>query len=103
VGRVDLAGLADPVGQAAVSGSIDLSTEEMLRTPIKGRPTDLAVGRSNSPHAAVRIGPLWEIEPVGREEAESPLARRVERGLALVAELAPGHPRAQLQVVVGTA
>ena len=44
-----------------------------------------------------------ELEPVGPEEVKSPLGRRVERRLALVAELAPGHPPAQLQVVAGTA
>jgi hypothetical protein len=105
-GLGDLAGLADlgdPGDLAAVSGSTDQSTGGMLPTQIKERPTDLAVGRNNSPHAELLIGPLPEVEPVGPEEVESPLARRVERRLALVAELAPGHPRAQLPVVVGTA
>ena len=44
-----------------------------------------------------------ELEPVDLEEVKSPLDRRVERRLALVAELAPSHPRAQLPVVAGTA
>jgi hypothetical protein len=80
----------------------------MLPTQIKGRPTDLAVGRNNSPHAELLIGPLpelvpaVELGPVVQEEVESPLARRVERRLALVAELALDHPRARLPVVAGT-
>ena len=114
-GLVDLAALGelvdlgDPGDLAAVSGSTDQSTEGMLPTQIKGRPTDLAVGRNNSPHAELLIGPLpelvpaVELEPVVQAEAvESPLARRVERRLALVAELAPDHPRARLPVVAGT-
>jgi len=75
---------------------------------IKGRPTDLAVERNNSPHAELLIGPLPVLEPVGPEEVKSPLVRRVEqslvrrveRRLALVAELAPDQPRARLPVVV---
>ena len=69
----------------------------------------MAVGRNNSPHAELLIGPLpklvpaVELEPVGLEEVKSPLDRRVERRLALGAELAPSHPPAQLQVVAGTA
>jgi hypothetical protein len=108
----DLASLADLAGSADLaeledlanlSGSTDQSTEGMLPTQIKGRPTDLAVGRNNSPHAELLIGPLPELELVDPEEVKSPLARRVELRLALVAELAPGHPRAQLPVVAGTA
>jgi hypothetical protein len=106
VGRASLGDLGELVGPGelvAVSGSTDQSTEAMLPTQIKGRATDLAVARNNSPHAELLIGPLPELEPVGPAEVKSPLARRVERRLALVAELAPGHPRAQLPVVAGTA
>ncbi len=105
-GPADLAGAADLAeleDLANLSGSTDQSTEGMLPTQIKGRPTDLAVGRNNSPHAELLIGPLPELELVDPEEVKSPLARRVELRLALVAELAPGHPRAQLPVVAGTA
>jgi hypothetical protein len=100
----------DPGALAAVSGSTDRNIEGMLPTQIKGRPTSLAVGRNNSPHAELLIGPLpklvpaVELEPVDLEEVKSPLDRRVERRLALVAELAPSHPPAQqLPVVAGTA
>jgi len=94
---------------ANLSGSTDRSTVEMLPTRIKGRVTSLVVGLNNSPHAELVIGRLPELDPaveleaVGQEEeVESPLVRRVERRLAPVAELAPGHLRAQLPVVVGT-
>jgi len=103
VGLGELVDLGDPGDLPVVSGSTDQSTEGMLPTQIKGRPTDLAVGRNNSPHAELLIGPLPELEPVGPQEVKSPLARRVELRLALVAELPPGHPRAQLPVVAGIA
>jgi hypothetical protein len=107
VGPGELAGLA---GLANLSGSTDQSTEEMHPTQIKGRQTSLAVGLRGSPHAELLIGPLpelvlaAELAPVGPEkEVESPLVHRVERRLAPVAGLAPGHPLAQLPVVARTA
>jgi hypothetical protein len=60
------------------------------------------IGRDNSLHAELLIGPLPELEPVDREEIESPLVRRVERKLARVAEVALGHPRVR-PAVAGTA
>jgi hypothetical protein len=102
---VALAGLADV---ANLSGNTDQSTEEMLPMRIKGRPTNLVVGLNNSPHAELVIGRLPELVPAAElealdpeEEVESLLVRRVARRLVPVAELAPGHRRAQLLVVAG--
>jgi hypothetical protein len=108
---VGLANLVDPVGLADLanlSGSTDQSIEEMLLTQTERRPTSLADGLNSSPRADLLIGPVSELvpaaelEPVGQEEVESPLVHRVERRLAPVAELEPGHLRAQLPVVAGT-
>ena len=109
VDLVELADQAELADLANLSGSTDRSTEEMLRTRIRGRPTSLVVGLNSSPHAELVIGrlpelvPVVELEPADpEEEVESPPVRRVEQRLDPVAEVAAGHPRAQLPVVAGT-